>query len=815
MTGVHENLRAGVTQQGRDGRLGPAAAADGVADAADWAEHRAIAAVIGLSVAGALAPVAVAWVAATNPLLWQPLAAGALVALLVLAPVAVAATAALAGFRRIAAVAAGSGGEAEHAVLRVFAATLLFGYALALSPFDARAADCVPLAAPGVVAAWVLLLCVIVWPAPAPPRRVAGIAFDVTLLSAFLHLGGSTVAGWYVLYLTEIFYVGLRFGLAALFGTTAAAVVGFAAVVLSTEGWRSQPALAAGLVVALAVLPAFVAGAIRALTAAAGNEADRQRALLLIANALRGPAATRRTVPAAPAASAPIGDIRDFAALEAGSFAPPVETFDLRLLVNDSLMPLQAAAAQRGVAVRWRVDPRLPFRLRGQAQAVARILRGLVEHAVDDLRARVVRIVVDAGGGEGRRIALRLRLDALDARREAGVLRGEMPLALHLVERLAEIAGGTVATGRAAGRHRGLAVTVPLAIEAGAAFPSLDLAGRPVFIATDDDELARDLAEPLAVWRADLQWPGGADATLVALSDYAEDSRPVVIVDGRGDLLSALSLAHHAATLEPQAAFVLLLVDEAQLGSLGDLDTGRIDGLIPLPVDEPMLANALYALPLVPPRGMPPPRPVPQEAPPAPPPRANPGERPHRPPASPPARPPPAPPTPAAEPAESEADRITPIAAHPRFVPELVPAAPPAAAGDVAVADPGGGGADDAGAVDLRLIDSLCALGSGPGFLRDVVETFRADANRLMARIEEAAAAGDAARFARSLAALRHAAGHLGGTRLGQVAVSLQDQDAAELRQHGAGQVERLAAEVDRLTTALIEAVPAAEARRR
>src|SRR5207244_13482534 len=56
-----------------------------------------------------------------------------------------------------------------------------------------------------------------------------------------------------------------------------------------------------------------------------------------------------------------INDVLDLAALEAGTFAPPVETFDLRTLVKHTLVPLQADAAEAGIALRWRVDPHPPF----------------------------------------------------------------------------------------------------------------------------------------------------------------------------------------------------------------------------------------------------------------------------------------------------------------------------------------------------------------------------------------------------------------------------------------------------------------------
>ena len=391
-------------------------------------------------------------VAAINPQLWRPLAAIALVALLVLAPAGVGLATALAGLRRIAALMQRAGSEAEHAVLRVFAATLLFGYAIALAAAGrpgSMAADAVGVAAAGLVGAWCWLLCVILWPAAPPLRHYAAIALDIALFSAFLHFGGSAAAGWYPLYLLIVFYAGLRCGIGALWGSALAGSAAFVAVVLTTEVWRQQPVLAAGLFAALALLPVFVAGPIRALASArsgaADAAADRQRTLA--ADRRRGALAARPRRPASPRRRRPAGDILELAALEAGRFAPPMETFELRRLITRTLAPVRETAAAKGVALRWRVDPLLPDRVRGRAQAVTRILARLAAHAIETTPLRAVRLTIEAAGGDSRRVRLRLRLDGVGDDRDAEAAGAEASLALRLVR-------GLVGVARRRVRHR-------------------------------------------------------------------------------------------------------------------------------------------------------------------------------------------------------------------------------------------------------------------------------------------------------------------------------------------------------------------------
>jgi signal transduction histidine kinase/HPt (histidine-containing phosphotransfer) domain-containing protein len=703
-----------------------------------------------------VAPVAVTVLTATGPLRGAPLLAGLLAALLFLAPAAVCVTAALSGIGQVAAQIAAAGNEAELAILRVLVDTLLFGYALALAP-----ADCVAVGVAALVAAWAILLCIIRWPEAPLLRRHGALALDMALFSAYLHFGGAAVAGWYPIYLLAMIHAGLRLGLDALLVSAAAGVLGFAALVMSTEFWRLQPALAGGLLFALAAMPACLAGVLHALATAraraSGAEAERQTALRLIADTLRNPPASRRTA----MDPSSIEDVLDFAALEAGTFAPPVETFDLRSLIRHSLLPVLTKGAAQQIRLGWRVDPRLPDRLRGHAAALSRILGGLASQALATAPTGAVRVTITPETIEAQRIRLKLRIDGFGARSGSPADDGSA-LSLRLIERLVKMAEGRLAVERLAGGHARIVVTLPLAIEPGVSRRALDLGHRLVLLATEDDELARDLAEPLAVWNAQPSWPEDIDTALAGLAVPGAEPRPVLIVDGRDKLLSALSLAHRAGQAA-SAPFVVLIAMPAQIEGLGQVEEDGLDSFVPAPVSELLLANALDALPLEASR---------------PEPAAVIGGRAVR------AEPPPA--------AAAEiGDRITPIAAHPRFAPETPPA------------------------VDPKVIEGLRALGGGPDFLGELIETFHTDAQQVLQRLGQAASVGDAAGFGRAVAALRRSAGQLGGTQLCELLASLQGLTSSELRQRGAGHLQRVTAEIERFTAALLEFLPSSETRRR
>jgi HPt (histidine-containing phosphotransfer) domain-containing protein len=295
-----------------------------------------------------------------------------------------------------------------------------------------------------------------------------------------------------------------------------------------------------------------------------------------------------------------------------------------------------------------------------------------------------------------------------------------------------------------------------LAVEEGASEPVLDLGRRPVLIATEDEAFAGALAALFAAWNADARWVGGADDALAALARHATPERPlmvpVLIIDGSRKLLSALSLAHRAARVGGPAPYVLLVADPGQIERLDEVDEGEVDGFIPLPLGDQLLANALSALPLGQPIADRPRLRDPQRGPPG-------------------------------KLAEQFGEPIAP-----KFISEPR-------------------------ALDMRAIDGLRELSGDPDFLGELIASFRADAQQIMERLNEAVATADAVGFAQNLTALRRAASPLGATQLCDLLASLQGLDAGELRQLGASHVRRLDAEVERFAAALTEIVTPPEAR--
>src|SRR5207248_4177691 len=197
------------------------------------------------------------------------------------------------------------------------------------------------IAVSALVAGWLILLLTTIWPAASVWLRRCAMVLDAALLAAFLHFGGQDAAGWYPLYLLLTAYAGFRFGIGALVGSAALGALGFGAVAGMTEFWQQQPALTAECGLALLLLPLLVQDPIRAVTEARRSAAAAQNAKTRFVSVLAE--ALRAEAPGLPHAELEGGDhlelpphvvdILDLAAIDAGTYAPRTEPFDLHELV--------------------------------------------------------------------------------------------------------------------------------------------------------------------------------------------------------------------------------------------------------------------------------------------------------------------------------------------------------------------------------------------------------------------------------------------------------------------------------------------------
>ncbi len=535
-----------------------------------------------------------------------------------------------------------SGGEAQQAIIRVFFTGVVLLYLAALAALGVGGDLLLPLLAvdvPGMLCAWLLFVHMMAVPHVVTLRRAAALVSDVAFVSVFLHVGDGYAAPWFPIYLWVIFGFGFRFGLRALAASAVLSILGFGAVVISTPYWQSRPAEAAGVYVALALLPSYAATLVRRLTAAkaAAEEANaaKSRFLAIMSHELRTPLnsfigmgalfartnldAEQRDMLATMRFSAQtllglINDLLDLSKLEAGKLKPAIESFALHELLGSVVALLKPQAEAKNLALTLAVDPRLPPVYRGLPLQLRQVLVNLVANAIkftargrisltasylgpEDAKLRLALAVKDEGVGIPPEA--QTRIFEVFAQADETVTRrfGGTGLGLAICKQLVELMGGTISVSSEAGR--GSTFTVELALEpdaAGFARPP-DLAGRNLALISPDSEFAASLQARIRAWRGDLRWYAEGEAALADLAGKKGSVNPaVVLLDGRDNPLAALSLAHRLGNASSEEHQILFIAGPRGSDAVARLGVAQLTAVIEAPVSEAQLASALLSM---------------------------------------------------------------------------------------------------------------------------------------------------------------------------------------------------------------------------
>ena len=145
-------------------------------------------------------------------------------------------------------------------------------------PSPPQAVPLLSIASSYLVGGVLLLAHLLADPAPRPARRYVGMAIDMVALTMVLLVGQGTAALFYPFYLWITLGMGFRYGRSYLLVSAVSSLLSFALVIAMTEYWRTQPALAVGLWVALLVLPAYALSLLTKLTDALARAEEANRA---------------------------------------------------------------------------------------------------------------------------------------------------------------------------------------------------------------------------------------------------------------------------------------------------------------------------------------------------------------------------------------------------------------------------------------------------------------------------------------------------------------------------------------------------------
>src|SRR6202035_42481 len=103
-----------------------------------------------------------------------------------------------------------------------------------------------------------------------------------------------------------------------------------------------------------------------------------------------------------------LDDILNYVRIEGGDFAPETRSFDLYRLANGAVAALRSQAAERGIVLALRIDPLLPYQLRGWPHQLRQVLAGLLTHAVQQVGKTRLRLALAAADVEAEQVRVRI-----------------------------------------------------------------------------------------------------------------------------------------------------------------------------------------------------------------------------------------------------------------------------------------------------------------------------------------------------------------------------------------------------------------------
>jgi two-component system sensor histidine kinase RpfC len=326
-------------------------------------------------------------------------------------------------------------------------------------------------------------------------RRVLSNAADVSAVTFLMISTGETGTPLFAIYLWVTLGNGFRFGLAAMAVSAVLSAMGFSVVMAMSDVWRAHTVLAAGIMSALIVLPAYAAHLIRQLHKARqrAEEASiaKSQFLARMSHELRTPLNgiqgtvdilrnSRRLATeerglldvlqeSVDVSLRQIDSVLDFAKLEAGKLVLETTDFDLHRLVDTTVRMVSSGATEKRVRLFARISPEAPYGLVGDPHHLREILLNLLSNAVKFTEKGYVAMQVEPVSVRLNEVRLRFEIrdtgigispDALEriwesfSQEDTSTTRryGGTGLGTTIARQLVELMGGRIAVSSIKGR---------------------------------------------------------------------------------------------------------------------------------------------------------------------------------------------------------------------------------------------------------------------------------------------------------------------------------------------------------------------------
>ncbi len=278
-----------------------------------------------------------------------------------------------------------------------------------------------------------------------------------------------------------------------------------------------------------------------------------------------------------------IGDLLDFARIEAGKLELAAQPFDVRELVGDTLRTLGVRAHQKGLELVSRITPGVPELVTGDAARLRQVIVNLVGNAIKFTKRGEVLVEVEALAGAPDGTTLRFavadtgigipqdkqqRIFEAFEQVDPSTTRefGGTGLGLSIAARLVAAMGGRLQVESAPGRGSRFHFDVRFGTAAAPKQRARPLGARVrglrVLVVDDNDTNRRVLEETLAHWRMRPTLARGAHEALTLLDQAAARKQPfpIVLLDANMPELDGFALAERIRRRRALAATRLLML---------------------------------------------------------------------------------------------------------------------------------------------------------------------------------------------------------------------------------------------------------------